>query len=374
MSGFFFGININMANAFSNFLGGVVNGVFGKGPITKDYQHADRVYVKNNYARAPKFGFLYFINFNINTAALPRSNIWGNIGYKEVGLLVKRADLPKFSISTETLNQYNRKTIIQTALKYDPITIDFHDDNSNITRDLWKSYFQYYYMDSTYGKDKDFPIEFKNTKYSVENYSYGLNSFQSTPFFSSIDIYVLHQHKFTHYVLINPIVTNWSHDTLDQSDSSKILTNKVTVAFETVLYKEGSITQSSPAGFASTYYDTAPSPLSIAGNGTNTLLGPGGIINGVDQILNGEGSLLQKAILGANVLRNAKTLSVAGIKQEGYSIVSGVLGNIQQTGNQPGGVSSSIQTGISQRGTLNIFGNQSASEITQSTPSRLTGK
>jgi hypothetical protein len=137
-----------MSNAFTSFLGGVANGLFGKGPILKDYQHADRLYVKNTYARAPKFGFLYFVSFNINPKVINTlTGQWKNKQlYQEVGLLVKRIDLPKFSVTQETINQYNRKTNVQTTIKYNPISLDFHDDNSDITRDLWKYYFQYYFL------------------------------------------------------------------------------------------------------------------------------------------------------------------------------------------------------------------------------------
>lgn len=367
-----------MSNAFNNFLGGVVNGVFGKGPIMKDYQHADRVYVKNNYARAPKFGFLYFVTFNINLDAIPQNNRWSKEGYKEVGLLVKRIDLPKFSISTETLNQYNRKTVVQTTLKYNPISIEFHDDNSEITRDFWKAYFQYYYADSTYANgrpNKDIPKEFRNTKYDVSNFKYGLNSGQNEPFIRSIDIYSLHQHKFSQYTLVNPMITEWSHDTLDQADGSKLLSNKMSVAYETVLYKEGTVTKTAPERFSSVYYDTSPSPLSIAGNGTNTIFGPGGVLSGASAIFGGEGTILEKAILGANVLRNAKSMTKGGLVQEGFSILTGVLGNVQQTGNQPGGVNSSVQDGFNQRGIgVNIFSSQNSSinSTTKTTPSNLT--
>jgi hypothetical protein len=47
-------------DAFTNFLGGVVGGVFGPTGNLRDYQHANRLYVQNSYSRAPKFGFLYF--------------------------------------------------------------------------------------------------------------------------------------------------------------------------------------------------------------------------------------------------------------------------------------------------------------------------
>jgi hypothetical protein len=370
-----------MSNAFTKFLGGVVNGVFGKGALMKDYQHANRVYVQNSYARAPKFGFLYFVSFNLNQEVLRQTQAdrWSVEKYKEVGLLAKKADLPKFQIATEVVNQYNRKSLVQTGMKYQPISIDLHDDNSNITRDFWKTYFQYYYVDSRYGialNNNSTPAAFENTKYLLTNYPYGLNNFQDKPFLKSVDLFVLHQQNFTQYTLINPLITDWAHDSVEQADNLKILTNKLTLMYETVLYREGKITRSSPERFSAVYYDTSPSPLSIAGNGTNTLLGPGGIIAGASAVLGGEGNILQKAILGANLVRNARSITKGGLKQEGYSIVTGVLGNVQQTGNQPGGIGSAIQNGINQRGLgINIFSNQNSSVNGQTTakPSRLTG-
>lgn len=368
-----------MSNAFTSFLGGVVNGVLGTGPIMKDYQHADRLYVKNTYARAPKVGFLYFVTLNINPLVIGElSGQWKNKQlYQEVGMLVKRIDLPKFSISIEQVNQYNRKANVQTTIKYNPISMDFHDDNSDITRDLWKYYFQYYYRDSIYGSSRDFTTEYSNNKYSETAVEYGLNGSQTEPFFTSIDIYQLHQQKFSKYTLVNPLVSEWGHDSLDQSDGQKVLANKMTVTYETVLYKEGTITKSSPEGFTAMYYDTSPSPLSIGGNGTNTLFGAGGILAGASAIFGGEGNLLQKAILGANVLRNAKQMGKGGLMQEGYSIITGVLGNVQQTGNQPGGVGAAVQNGLNQRGIgINLFGNQNSSVngTTPTKPSTLTGQ
>jgi hypothetical protein len=42
-----------MSNAFTNFLGGIGSGLLDSGPVMKDYQHADRLYVWESYARAP---------------------------------------------------------------------------------------------------------------------------------------------------------------------------------------------------------------------------------------------------------------------------------------------------------------------------------
>ena len=42
----------------------------------------------------------------------------------EIGMLVKSADLPRFSADVETKNKYNRKKNVQTAIKYNPVTIE----------------------------------------------------------------------------------------------------------------------------------------------------------------------------------------------------------------------------------------------------------
>lgn len=384
-----------MSNAFTNFLSGVVGGAFGDSANLKDYQHADRLYVRETYARAPKVGFLYFISFNINPAAV-RDPVWLGKGRKFVGLLVKKLDLPKFSLETEVVNQYNRKTVIQKSIKYNPVNIEFHDDNGDITTNLWKNYYKYYYADSVYGdigggklRKGTVPASFIDTKYGTIDYAYGLNNFQIAPFFESIDIYVLHQKNFTQYTLINPLVTEWNHDSLNQDEGGKVLSSKMNVAYENVIYSSGKIVkESNPEGFAAVYYDTSPSPLSIGGNGTNTLFGEGGVIAGASAIFGENGSLanaqspldyLKVAIQANTTAKNIRQLSKSGLKQEGYSILTGVLRDVQATGNQPGGVGPAIRTGTGV-GTLgsvgiNLFSdkNSSVNDQTKAKPSKLTG-
>lgn len=385
-----------MSNAFTNFLGSVAKGIFGDQPGLKDYQHANRLYVRNTYARAPKVGFLYYVVLNLNREAFIKPNWKSN----EVGLLCKKADLPKFSIETETLNQYNRKTIIQKGIKYNPVNLEFHDDNSDITRDLWMNYFKYYYADSNYGGNSrqtklpaGVPPQYTDTKFETANYRYGFNNTLATQsftgktadFFQSIDIYVLHQHRFTQYTLVNPKITDWQHDSVDQGDGAKILTNRMTVNYETVLYNEGSVQLDNPPGFASIHYDTSPSPLSISGNGTKTIFGPGGILAGAGSVLGNieQGNYLAAIIQGNNVFKNARALTKEGLKTEGYSILTGVLGNIQAQGNQPGGIGEAVRGGLNQTGVtstgrlgINLFSNQNSSinNRIEATPSQVTGE
>ena len=57
----------------------------------------------------------------------------------------------------------------------------------------------------------------------------------------------------------------------------------MTVSYETVLYASGYTKVA--RGFADLFYDKSPSPLTPAGGGTNSILGPGGIVSAVDEVI-----------------------------------------------------------------------------------------
>ena len=321
-----------MSTAFNNFLSNK-----GFGPIMKDYRHASRLYVDDYYSYAPKHGFIYFVQLNINPDAIADKVFFKE--RHEVGLLVKRIDLPKFTVATETLNQYNRKTVVQTKLTYSPISLDLHDDNSNLTHDLWVNYFKHYYADSNYRSPNNTPTEYADTKYGIKDITYGFyNNNMSRPFLDSIEIYVLHQGNFTKYTLINPIITEWQHDSIDQSDSTKILKNKLSIAYETVLYDHGQlIANENPAGWTAHYYDNDPSPLLTAGNPVNA--------PNYDRATSGFDKPGAARVFGRKVPSSNQLLDILGIlaknyvnesgltrqKAVGYNIASGVLGAVSAT-------------------------------------------
>ena len=240
-------------------------------PWLRGYDHANKLYRENNYALAPKPGFIYFVDFNVNPEI--KSYLSGSKNQTDIemlsiaGLLAKSVQMPKFKVATETLNQYNRKTNIQTKLTYDPVRLEFHDDHASNTSSLWQNYYKYYYRDSAYnpgkvGSGATSPA-FKDTKFGKTDYTYGFQSFKQVPFFTSIDIYILHQGNFTSLSLINPLITGWEHDTLDQTDGTKMLKNSMTIVYEDVFY-DGGYTQPgtrSESFSQNGHYDKTPSPL-----------------------------------------------------------------------------------------------------------------
>ena len=328
-----------MSNAFNNFLSstGYARGY----PNLRDYQHASRLYIDDNYAYSPKVGFLYYVVFNINPDAIIDEQ-WKNTGSMDVGVLVKKIDLPKFSVATETLNQYNRKTVVSTKLTYTPVSVEFHDDNIDVINKLWVNYYKHYFADSTYGTSGGVPVAFKDTKYGETDYQYGIyDNNNKIPFLTSIEIYSLHQQNFTQVTLINPKITEWAHDSLNQSEGSKTMQNRMNVAYENVLYDYGQIiAETDPPGFASVYYDKTPSPLQIAGNPINNPTyvkqetgfdkpGAQRVFGKVGGNYKSSNPLLDiAAILAKNYVN---TQGIARTKAGSYNIANGALGALTKT-------------------------------------------
>ena len=143
-----------MADKFSGFADNLINGALNPKGNLADWQHASRLFVSDALRLAPKSKFLYHVNFNVNTTAGSILPDFTRKHVNEVGMLVKRADLPKFSAAIVTKNKYNRKKNIQTNIQYEPITIAFHDDNLGITSVLLEAYYRYYFADGNQGWDR----------------------------------------------------------------------------------------------------------------------------------------------------------------------------------------------------------------------------
>ena len=167
-------------------------------------------------------------------------------------------------------------------------------------------------------------------------------------------------------------MSEWTHDSLDQDGGNKTLASKMQVAYETVLYKGGKITKGSGAGsFIASYYDTQPSPLSIGGIGSKSLLGPGGVLAGAKDVFGDyeSGNVIGALLKGKTLLQNAQNLTKAGIKQEGIGAIQSVLGNIAANAAQGiAGVGSASRQGLIGGLGFNPRGG------TRGTPSQLTGR
>jgi hypothetical protein len=326
-----------MANGFNGFLDNLGRGTFNPKGNLGDFQHAARLYVDDYFRLAPKSKFLYHVFFGINPSAVKSLNLLQR-HRTEIGMLVKSVDLPKFQIKTENqVNQYNRKKNVKLAINYEPVNIKFHDDNLGVTSQLWQNYYQYYFADHNLSSNT---AAYSKNQYSGparNQFRYGLDNNISVPFFNDITIYQLARQTYQSYTLINPIINSWNHDNMDQSQDTGVTENTMTVLYEAVYYNQGRIDGITPPGFGQDHYDRTPSPLGIAGGGTATLFGPGGVVAGATDVfgsvISGEafsspGNLLETIIKAKNTYENSKDLSREGIRQEGARIATGALNEI----------------------------------------------
>lgn len=229
----------------------------------RDARHAHNLYTSHGMAFAPKTKFLYHTIFEVNQPAKNRSPNTINF-IKEIGVLAKTVDLPQYQASVETKNQYNRKKHVQTRIDYNEVRIAFHDDNEGVTRGMLEDYYTYYYRDGNKVDNGSLINYGSRDKYSPIVGRYGLDNDTDYPFFNYIRIYQLSRQKWFSYTLINPLITQWGHDTLDNSDGTGLMENVVSIAYEGVIYNNGAVSErGEPAGFTDqeTRYDTTPSPL-----------------------------------------------------------------------------------------------------------------
>ena len=286
-------------------------GFFGTEGI-RDYTHASKVFRTNAYELKPRFKFLFHVSFTINTAQIPALNgIFASDDVTNLSYVVKTVNLPTYTIDTATMNQYNRKRLVQTKIKYNPVTITFHDDGGDNVRNMWYNYYAYYYKDASqkYGSDSNTngsagasqnqqngfggwerDIYSQNRQvndwgYIGESYNDGTSSASGKPpFFKDIRIAGFDKnHKYAEYVLINPIISGWQHDTYDYAQGNGIMENKMTIDYETVKYYDKAPNRSA-VGFANpSHYDTRTSPIARPGS-TNSIFGQGGLLDVVDGI------------------------------------------------------------------------------------------
>jgi len=321
--------------SINNLLQGFQDGL----PGMKDYQHASRLYLDDNFKLLPKQKFLFHVVFNLDES-LFQTKFAQNERY-ELNMLVKACDLPKYNLSLEEKIQYNKKMYAATRIAYEPVNITFHDDHADTVNAFWKKYYEYNIADSV-NMNNDLTISDTKDDYydgikKRKTTKFGLDTPKESkkPYIKGIEIFVLHKKRFTSMTLVNPVIGSFSHDNLDQADGAGIMSNTMQVLYETVIYKSGIINSNTIPGFATIHYDNSPSPLTVLGGGTNSIFGPGGIVDGVGSVIRNvqSGNILGAILSASNTYNNAKKIKKGDVKEELKGIAKdGVLAVGKQAG------------------------------------------
>jgi hypothetical protein len=174
--------------------------------------------IPSTFTNIPKGRNLFYIKFTRATPAAQTASTF----LTTLPLTVKSVDFPEISFKTDTLNQYNRKRIIQTKHEFGSLNVTFFDTNANAVQSLMKDYYAYYYGDAkqmttggTAVYDIVTGIPFNQGKFG---FSPNLATGDYNYYFSQIAIYHLYQGYYEITYLINPKISSIQTNGNDYSD------------------------------------------------------------------------------------------------------------------------------------------------------------
>lgn len=196
--------------------------------------------------RFPKQKQSFLVRFILNSGmSLP-----------DLTFVVKTTDRPSITLTTQELTQYNKKRVVYTGYKTNPVNVTFYDSADQSAQSLWMAYSQYYFGDfaqnyTAYNDD----IENSSTNWignlGTAGFGYtanngGQTTFGSQYFIKYIEIVHFANNGYDTYTLINPKITNYDLDNLDYS-AADISTVTMTFTYEAALYSPGTGGASSTA-------------------------------------------------------------------------------------------------------------------------------
>ena len=247
----------------------------GEGSVG-NYQHASQIFRTNNYARAPKSKYLFYVNIKINPGAraINVDSDPNPSGKNELSYLVKSVDLPKFDMQVQELNQYNRKVLIQQQIKYNPVTIKFHDDNQGSLRKFWKSYYTFYYADGRYIEGFYSVDDKYKARGATSKTRWGFDTGVKTHYLSTIEIFSFHHGKAQKIILHNPIISSFAHDSHEYATNDGVMEATMTVQYTGVEYVDNLSIKTSVPGFGLDFPEAYDVRLSDLTDGSGNQVDP----------------------------------------------------------------------------------------------------
>ena len=204
---------------------------------------------------------------------------------------------------------------------------------------FWKKYYEYHIADSLNLSSDRVIDTTRDDAYDtigrkvINKYGMDTPAQRKRPYLKGIEIFVLHKKRFTSMTLVNPVIGSFNHDGVDAADGGGIMSNVMQIMYETVIYKSGRVSSNTIPGFATIHYDKEPSPLSVFGRGTNTIFGPGGVVDGIGSVIRAVGNrnILGAILAASNTYNNAKKIRKKDVKEELKGIAKE---GVQQIGKQ----------------------------------------
>src|SRR5882672_284331 len=161
---------------------------------------------------------------------------------QNLSYVAKMMDRPKISPKVEELHQYNKRRLVYTGFKGDPVRIQFYDDVYGTAMNMWQDYSRYYFddfgnMGTAYRNDIIGGSNFQNKGGFItsSNHPAPATDVESNYYFLKIELYHFYLGMYDAYQLINPRITVFDADDVDYENFSPSLIS-MTFNYENLQY------------------------------------------------------------------------------------------------------------------------------------------
>lgn len=223
--------------------GGAISSFYNQPVMARDSHMASNFWGFNSssFTSTPKHKFLFYIKFVRGTSSSSSASGGATTDWSNgCGFLAKRVERPNVEFETETINQYNKKRIIQTGHNLGKISIEFHDTVDNQIMKLFQEYYQFYYSDpqntTTSAWIND--IVSGNFQTGVNDWGFALNTNtpSNTYFFDRIELYQVFAGQYSQVNFANPKITSFNPDELSFSEGGETCSIEMDLSFEGMVY------------------------------------------------------------------------------------------------------------------------------------------
>lgn len=144
---------------------------------------------------------------------------------------------PQIQITTDKLNQYNRKRIVPLNYDYSDVQITWRDTVDSVAMNFWKAYYLHFFNQARVSSRDPGYNDDALTADTFNQWGFNLRDRETKQnFFKRIEIYQMQGGSFTRYDLINPYITSWAHDSLGADEFNAVGSHTMSIAYESVQY------------------------------------------------------------------------------------------------------------------------------------------
>lgn len=187
----------------------------------------------------PRPKFLFLVRFVRGPGQ--GSPVWQN----GLTFAVKSFDRPSVSPQLQQLNQYNKKRIVQTGLKYEPVNIEFHDTVDAVVNRMWQEYASYYFGDFRRSDQYDWAYDVTLDDFNDQGQGFGYtlppgdktsaSYLEAANFFERVECYQLFGGHFIRFDLVHPKISRYSPDEMSYAEGGQPHGIRMTFEYEAVV-------------------------------------------------------------------------------------------------------------------------------------------